>query len=412
MFWEKYTEEQKVPIKSWCKDIEEAAFKQALNLAKHNTTFSHVALMPDCHLGFGMPIGGVIACEEALIPNAVGVDIGCGMIAVETNFPASSLGHGEIKKIIKQVKNNIPVSEGHSHNKRQKWHGFNKYLEKLNKVKKPGWITEKVWSLAEKNLGSLGGGNHFIEIQESESGYVWVMIHSGSRNLGYKIAQHYHNLARKFCEKNNIDLPSSELAYFSSDNDLFEDYFRDMNFALDYAYENRKRILNSLKEVLSDNMKGIKFLQEINIHHNYAALETYKEKQLFIHRKGATSAKKNEVGIIPGSMGTPSYIVKGLGNELSFQSCSHGAGRRMGRREACRTLSVEECNKAMGNVVFEPWSKLKGGGSSKSKRKTRGASYDLSEAPLAYKDIEGVIEAQLDLIKPINKLYPIGVIKG
>ncbi|MBF0224425.1 MAG: RtcB family protein [Desulfobacterales bacterium] len=411
MHWEKFESNFKVPIKSWCNDIEDGAMQQAINLSKHPVVFHHVALMPDCHEGYGMPIGGVMACSNAVIPNAVGVDIGCGMGAVQTDFPEDSLQKDMIRRILNHLKKLIPVGEGHSHRSDQSWDGFEEYMDKYGDIDKsklaPSWYSKKVWDLAKKNLGSLGGGNHFIEIQAGNDGFVWLMIHSGSRNLGYIIANHYNETAKKLNQKSNISLPSKDLAFLSADSEEGVSYIRDMNFALNYAKENRRHIMENFKTAFYNEI-SCNFVKEINIHHNYAALENHFGRNIWLHRKGATSAKKGELGIIPGSMGTPSYIVEGLGNTESFMSCSHGSGRVMGRMDASRRLSKEECDKSMSGIVFDGWGKFKGFG----KKKHKGGSLDLSEAPQAYKNIENVIQSEIDLIHPLVKLKPLGVVKG
>lgn len=410
MEWIKETKEisskARVPIKSWCPNPETEALQQAYNLAEHPEVFSHVALMPDCHVGFGMPIGGVIACQKSVIPNAVGVDIGCGMGTFKTSLHEYDISDKSIiRAILETIKRHIPVGEGNSHSKKQSWEEFEKYLSSI-KGYLPGWLDGKGdgFELDRKNLGTLGGGNHFIEIQKDTDGNVWVMLHSGSRNLGYRIANYYHKIALSLNSKWNVQLPSKDLAYLPVDSEEGQNYLRDMKFALAYAAENRKRMLLKIKEILMDFFPNISFIEEINIHHNYANLEEHFGRKVWVHRKGATSARKGELGIIPGSMGTASYIVEGKGNPDSFQSCSHGAGRTMGRAEASKKLTVEEANKAMEGVVFDRWHKLGG-------KKNKG-QYDLSEAPQAYKDIDTVISQQLDLITPLVKLKPLGVVKG
>lgn len=408
MEWTKSDKTMRIPIKSWCAEIEGGALEQAVNLARHPKTIGHVALMPDCHVGYGMPIGGVIACDNAVIPNAVGVDIGCGMVAVPTNWPVGKLpGRSGIRELFNTIKQRVPVGEGHAHGHPQTWSGFEAYLDSVS-GKRPAWCTAHGWALDARNLGTLGGGNHFIELQRSDDGMVWLMIHSGSRNLGYRVAAHHHRLAQDLNERQRADLPSRDLAFLAADSEFGQDYIRDMQFALAYALENRKRMMVCFKEAISDILRGVEFLREVNIHHNFAACEEVGGRQLWVHRKGATSAKEGEQGIIPGSMGTASYIVEGLGNGESFQSCSHGAGRVMGRKEACRRLSVADCDKAMGDVVFDRWGRIRG-----RRGKHKGEKlWDLAEAPLAYKNIEKVIKAELDLVKPIVRLTPIGVVKG
>ena len=263
-----------------------------------------------------------------------------------------------------------------------------------------------MWELANRNLGTLGGGNHFIELQVSEpigddpGGKVWLMLHSGSRNLGYQIAKNYDKAAQELNAKWFSRLPSKELAFLPVEEVLGQSYIRDMNFALEYARENRGRMLESFQCAVMEVFPDVEFGRRVNIHHNYAALEKHFGKNVFVHRKGATSAKEGELGIIPGSMGTKSYIVKGKGNRDSFMSCSHGAGRTMGRMEYNKTHSVEDADKEMEGIVFHGWGT------------DRKGNPDISESPGAYKDIDAVIEAELDLIEPIVKLRPLGVVKG
>ena len=405
MEWIKDENKYKVHIKSWCSDVEGMAMSQAEDLAMHPCVFKHVALMPDCHPGYGMPIGGVIACKDAVIPNAVGVDIGCGMGAVKTSIRvADAEDRPTLRDVTNRIKELIPCGEGHSHKKPQKWQGMPRELDDFSDR---GWFSEHVKALAKKNLGSLGGGNHFIEIQAGDDGFVWLMIHSGSRHLGNKIAQYYNKVAVDLNTLWNADVPGKDLAFLPLDTEEGKAYIEDMNYALAYAKENRRRIMDNFMVAFSSVFTTAEFGQTVNIHHNYAALENHFGENVWIHRKGATSARKGEIGIIPGSMGTPSYIVEGLGNPDSFTSCSHGAGRVLGRNQASTRLTIEECDTAMGDIVYDRWSKLKGW-----KRKKGRATYDLGEAPQAYKDIDQVINAELDLIKPIVKLRPLGVVKG
>jgi tRNA-splicing ligase RtcB (3'-phosphate/5'-hydroxy nucleic acid ligase) len=409
----------RIPVKSWCGDMEKDAMQQAVDLANHPVTYGHVALMPDCHVGYGMPIGGVIACDNAVIPNAVGVDIGCGMGAVRTDVRTASIGgKSGIRMILDFIKERIPVGEGNAHKDERRWAGFDNYLKSLNTDEAgldfsdpalPGWMDSHAWKLAKKNLGTLGGGNHFIEMQEDEDGNLWLMLHSGSRNAGNRIATVYHKIAIDLDEKYNAAIPTKNLAFLPFDSKEGQDYIRDMQLAMLYARENRRLMMEVFKEAVSAFIPDAVFTGEINIHHNYANLENHFGRNLWIHRKGATSAGKDEMGIIPGSMGTYSYIVKGLGNPESFMSCSHGAGRTLSRTEANRRLTVEECDRAMGGVVYDRWHKAKKFGGRKEKS---SGQYDLSESPLAYKNIDEVIRAELDLVNPVVKLKPIGVLKG
>lgn len=403
MKWMQSGDATRLPVKSWCQNVDPQALMQAYNLANHPAVAHHVALMPDCHVEYGMPIGGVIAAKDALIPNAVGVDIGCGMVAVETDLPAEHFRDmRERRAFIERVKARTPVGEGHSHGSLQKWAGFERFCDEH-----PEAASHWPSVLDRQNLGSLGGGNHFIELQVSDEGFIWLMIHSGSRNLGQRVASHYHAEARRVNEQCRVALPDADLAFLPCYSKAGQGYLRDMTFALAYAQENRRRMMAVCKETLLDLAGPTAFVREVNIHHNYAALESHFGRDFFIHRKGATRARLDEIGIIPGSMGTPSYIVRGLGNPDSFMSCSHGAGRAMGRSEANRQLTEDACNRAMAGVAFDRW------GKARSKwNKKRGAAVDLSEAPQAYKDIESVIEAERDLIEPLVKLRPLAVVKG
>ena len=411
MKWEKFEADYSVPVKSWCENCEEGAVKQAGNLAKHPAVFNHVALMPDAHQGYGMPIGGVIACEDAVIPAAVGVDIGCGMVATETDIPAERFADMSFRRAFQEkLKERIPVGEGVSHRVTQTWEGFEEYMAN-NSVRSNLWPSK----LDRMNLGTLGGGNHFIELQKStaldgsgdfEGGAkVWLMIHSGSRNLGKRIEEHYHKIANRLCTRFHVPLADPNLAFLPLAEQDGHNYFTDMLFALRYAKENRRRMMEAMKETVAEFVPEVNFIRTVDIHHNYAASEEHFGKKVIVHRKGATSAKLDEIGIIPGSMGTASYIVRGLGNPDSFMSCSHGAGRKMSRIAASTTLTVEECDRAMDGIVCERWHKYKGFGKAKGR-------LDLSEAPQAYKDIEDVIASERDLVEPLVRLVPLASLKG
>lgn len=390
MKWVRKDDHQRIAIKSWCDPIDDNALAQAVNLSRHPAAVKHVALMPDCHLGMGMPIGGVIACQDAVIPNAVGVDIGCGMAAVKTDLPSEEITTDQIKAVMGRIRKAIPVGFKH-HSKPQAWDRWKDAPDIP--------IVQKEIKRAKNQLGTLGGGNHFVEIQAGDDGAVWLMIHSGSRNFGKKIADLYHGKSKALCRQWHADLPSEDLAFLPTNTPEAEAYVAAMTYALDFAAENRRLMMERAKACLQEVM-ACGFEDEVNIHHNFAALENHFGRNLWVHRKGATAARAGQKGIIPGSMGTPSYIVEGLGNPESFMSCSHGAGRTMGRKQASRTLTQEVCDNAMQGIVFGRWNK------------DRQGRLDFGEAPQAYKNIDSVIEAQLDLIKPQVKLRPLGVIKG
>jgi tRNA-splicing ligase RtcB len=383
-------DDQRVTIKSWCEPIEDGAMAQAADLSRLPFLHRHIALMPDCHQGYGMPIGGVIACKDVIIPNAVGLDIGCGMAAVQTDAPVSEIETSHVNEIIGLVRQTIPVGFKH-HQDDQYWPGFDNAPDIQ--------VVQQQLKSARKQIGTLGGGNHFIEIQRGDDGFVWLMLHSGSRNFGYKIAKEYNDRAVKKCERWHSDIPNKDLAFLPICSRDAQEYISAMNYAMRFALANRSCMMERFEDAAHEVL-GCSIGDRINIHHNFAALENHFGKNVWVHRKGATMARKGQTGIIPGSMGTPSYIVDCLGNPESFMSCSHGAGRTMGRAAASRNLSVEDCDKAMEGVVFGRWGK------------DRKGRVDLGEAPGAYKDIESVIEAELDLVRPVVKLWPLGVVKG
>jgi tRNA-splicing ligase RtcB len=384
----------RIPILSWCPSIEQAALLQVRNLAEHPMVFHHVAIMPDCHVGFGMPVGGVIACEEAIIPNAIGVDIGCGMAAARTSIPAGSLSRDAVAKILAAMAERIPVGEG---NARKDPCRFPESLLL------PGWLDRRGSDLAFRNLGTLGGGNHFIEVQSGSDGRTWLMVHTGSRNLGLRIARHHNEIAIRMQKRTGTAPP--DLAFLPADTDEGRLYITEMGTALEYAAENRRLVMRDVMTAFEEAAGASEFDRSISIHHNYASLEEHFGRKVWIHRKGATSAFREQPGIVPGSMGTASYIVRGLGNPGSFTSCAHGAGRRMGRREAARRLTAEGCREAMGEVVY-------GTGVSGMRTRGFGPGLDISEAPQAYKDIEEVMSCQADLVRPEVRLLPLGVLKG
>jgi tRNA-splicing ligase RtcB len=385
---------ERVPIKMWLDEVEEGAMEQAKNLANLPFAFSHIVILPDCHQGYGMPIGGVLATEEIVIPNAVGVDIGCGMSAVRTSV--KEIEKEEIKEILSGIRSLIPLGFNH-HKKAQDENlmpaaGDNVAIDNLP-------VVSQEYQNALRQVGTLGGGNHFIEIQRGSDGFIWLMVHSGSRNIGKKVADHYNRLAITLNEKWNTGLSKSkQLAYLPLSTEEGHTYWNEMNYCLNFAFANRKLMMTRIKMVCQDIKAGnISFDPMINIAHNYASRETHFDTDVIIHRKGATQARKEQIGIIPGSQGTKSYIVKGKGNPESFESCSHGAGRVMGRKQAQRQLDLKKEIKFLENrnVIH-------------SIRTVR----DLDEAPSAYKRIETVMKNQRDLVETVVELTPLAVIKG
>ena len=389
---------EKIPVKLWLDDIEEGALSQALNLANLPFAFKHVAIMPDAHQGYGMPIGGVLATKNAIIPNAVGVDIGCGMCAVRTSL--TEIGNQELRLILgntdrdrDSVKSKIPVGFKH-HKKNQPRTLMPDFHWNFSKHS----IVEQEYEAALKQLGTLGGGNHFIEIQKGSDGFVWIMIHSGSRNIGLKVASHYNKLAARLNEQWKCRIPAKwQLAHFPLETMEAQAYLTEMQFCVDFAFANRSLMMDRVKESIVSIKGDIYFDEMINIAHNYAAEEVHFNDQVIVHRKGATQAKKGQTGIIPGSQGAASYIVHGKGNKESFESCSHGAGRRMGRKQAQRSLNLKTEQK-----------KLNCQGILHNLNSVR----DLDEAAGAYKDIRTVMENQTDLVDIWVELHPLAVLKG
>lgn len=380
-------------MKMWTTDIDDKAREQIENLAALPFIHHHIAIMPDCHGGVGMPIGGVLACCDAVIPNAVGVDIGCGMCAVKTGWKVEKITADVLRKqIMRGIRKRIPLGMDH-HKERQD----ESYMPQGHDIDRLHVVKAQYIS-AQRQVGTLGGGNHFIELQRDEEGFLWIMIHSGSRNLGKQVGDHYNKLAASLNERwHSVVKPELRLPFLPLKTQEFNDYWVEMQYCVDFALCNRRLMMERIQEVIADALPGIEFEPMINIAHNYAAWENHFGKNVIVHRKGATLASEGVVGIIPGSQGTSSYIVEGLGNPDSFNSCSHGAGRLMSRTAAVNTLSLEDEVK-----------KLEDQGIVHAIRSKR----DLEEAAGAYKDIDQVIALEADLVRVKTKLRPVAVIKG
>ena len=380
-------------MKMWTTDIDDKAREQIENLAALPFIHHHIAIMPDCHGGMGMPIGGVLACCDAVIPNAVGVDIGCGMCAVKTGWKVEKITADVLRKqIMRGIRKRIPLGMDH-HKERQD----ESYMPQGHDIDRLHVVKAQYIS-AQRQVGTLGGGNHFIELQRDEEGFLWIMIHSGSRNLGKQVGDHYNKLAASLNERwHSVVKPELRLPFLPLKTQEFNDYWVEMQYCVDFALCNRRLMMERIQEVIADALPGIEFEPMINIAHNYAAWEKHFGENVIVHRKGATLAREGVVGIIPGSQGTSSYIVEGLGNPDSFNSCSHGAGRLMSRTAAVNTLSLEDEVK-----------KLEDQGIVHAIRSKR----DLEEAAGAYKDIDQVIALEADLVRVKTKLRPVAVIKG
>ena len=380
----------RVPLKMWLEDIEDSAMAQACDLAMLPFAYHHVALMPDAHTGLGMPIGGVLATNGVVVPNAVGVDIGCGMCAIQTNIDISVFDRRELVSVANDIRNTIPFGFDHQKDPQPEElmpQGYD--IESMPEVK-------GLYLAARHQLGTLGGGNHFIELQKDADNKLWIMIHSGSRNFGKEIAERYGKKAKQLCDWFYSDVTPG-LEFLPIQIPTAKDYWNAMNYCVDFALCNRKLMMTRICEILEKHVPSITFEPMINIAHNYAAWEHHFGQDVIVHRKGATRARKGEIGIIPGSMGTSSFIVEGLGNPDSFESCSHGAGRVMGRRDACRRLDLKDQQHIMDSQNIVHFMK---------------DARQLDEAPGAYKDIKTVMNNQTDLVRPIHQLWPIMVLKG
>lgn len=378
---------ERIPIKLWLDDLETGALQQAKDLANLSIAFRHIAIMPDAHQGYGMPIGGVLATKDAIVPNAVGVDIGCGMCSLKTN--KKHVEQDGLKKIMGIIRQTIPV--GFKHHKQKQDESWMPPLQDNLP------IVSQEYEKAIYQIGTLGGGNHFIEIQKGTDGYIWIMVHSGSRNIGYTVAEHYHKKAVAENKKRTKNVPPKDLSYFERGTEGYEDYFNEMNYCIEFALQSRKLMMERIKNAFSEVLSEVKFSNFINKPHNFAAWETHFDNNLIVHRKGATRAEEGEWGMIPGSQGTSSFLVKGKGNPLSFKSCSHGAGRTMSRNQARRSLNLKE-----------ETARLKELGVLHALRHKR----DLDEAPGSYKDIQKVMALQEDLVDIQVELTPMAVIKA
>lgn len=372
---------------SWAPDIEPQAMEQAERSSRLPFIHGHVALMPDAHWGMGATVGSVIPTKGAVIPAAVGVDIGCGMIASRLNISSASLPD-DLADLHRGITAAVPagVGQGHDVGRELQAHAataaWAKYGDTLEQT-------------AAKQLGSLGSGNHFVEVCLDECDQVWVVLHSGSRGVGNKLASVHIDIAKGLMRQWFINLEDSDLAYLVQGTAEFSDYIRDMTWAQHYAMENRRLMMAATLKAFESFMGGSLAADEtINCHHNFTQMEHHQGQDVWLTRKGAIKAADGDRGVIPGSMGTRSYIVSGLGNTASYCSCSHGAGRRLGRKEAKRQLTVESLNEAMAGITWN------------------GGDALLDEHPLAYKDIDQVMENQRDLVTIDHTLHQILNYKG
>ncbi|VAW72861.1 RNA-2',3'-PO4:RNA-5'-OH ligase [hydrothermal vent metagenome] len=387
-----------VPVKVFTNDIDHLAMQQLINISQLPIIHSHVAAMPDVHVGRGATVGSVIPTYKAIIPAAVGVDIGCGMNAVRLSLKAKDLPDN-LRKVRMEIEAAVPVGfEMHKVDRardstiRALSTGLHDVLARSPKVLSGQKRSHQTWI---RQLGSLGGGNHFIEICVDENEDVWVMLHSGSRGVGNTMGQYFINLAKKDALRNNLRLPDKDLAYFEEGAEHFEQYVQAVNWAQDYAMANRREMMYLIVKVLKKQFPDFHLTKEaINCHHNYVTKENHFDASVYVTRKGAISAREGELGIIPGSMGARSYIVRGLGNKESFCSCAHGAGRRMSRTAARKKFLRADMEQQTKGIEC---------------RKDSGV---IDEIPAAYKDIDEVMENQNDLVEIVHTLHQVVCIKG
>lgn len=381
------------PILSWAShELGSEEYRMARNVASLPFVYKHVALMPDVHLGKGALVGSVIATKDTIIPAAVGVDIGCGMAALKMPFSGDKL-EGKLKQIRLEIEQQIPVgfAENDSAEKAvTNWQGWRDFKDLHSGV-------QHLEGKALKQLGSLGGGNHFIEVCLDTENQVWLMLHSGSRHIGNQLAQCHINTAKNLAKLSETKLPDPDLAFFVSGTPEFQAYWRDLQWAQDYARYNRDVMLSRFKRIVEKYVTGgkpTKPLITVNCHHNYAEKEQHYGEDVYITRKGAVRAREEDYGIIPGSMGAKSFIVKGKGNHESFCSCSHGAGRLLSRSKAKLQFTLDDLITQTKGVEC---------------RKDTGI---IDEIPSAYKPIEEVMAQQSDLVEVVATLKQIICVKG
>ncbi|MEP0174456.1 MAG: RtcB family protein [Paraglaciecola sp.] len=397
--------EGRATIKAWTKGVpfEEQAQQQLNNIAAMPLVHSHIAVMPDVHLGKGATIGSVIPSVDAVIPAAVGVDIGCGMVATKTTLTANQLPDN-LSAIRHAFEAAVPHGRTSSRGKRDRgaWHNIPEVVSKewLKLQLRFERICEKHPAIKKSNhvnhLGTMGTGNHFLELCLDENDAVWIMLHSGSRGVGNRIGTYFIELAKKEMQRHQINLPDMDLAYLEEGSEYFHDYVEAVEWAQDFAAKNREIMMFNSIAALRKQLPVEFSTAElaVNCHHNYISRERHFGKDCYVTRKGAVRAEKGEMGIIPGSMGARSFIVRGLGNPESFNSCSHGAGRVMSRTKAKKVYNVDDQIAATQGV------------------ECRKDASVIDEIPHAYKDIEKVMEAQKDLVEVVYTLKQIVCVKG
>ena len=387
--------DQRLPVKIWTDDIDYNTQAQLIRVANLPFVFKHVAAMPDVHLGKGATVGSVIATDKAIIPAAVGVDIGCGMNAVRLSLKAKDLPDN-LKAIRSGIESVVPLGAGGKHLNPQIAGGHDIAMRLSGIFEKHPKLSKRIrYDAFARQLGTLGSGNHFIELCLDENQDVWIMLHSGSRGIGNKIGMYFIEIAKREMERWMIHLPDKDLAYLCEGSEHYDDYIEAVSWGQDYAALNRTHMMNAVMLELRKYLPAFSVTQEaINCHHNYVEKENHFGKNVWITRKGAIRARTNDLGIIPGSMGDKSFIVRGKGETESFCSCSHGAGRRLSRTAAAKTYSVSDLVSATEGIEC---------------RKDKGV---IDEIPMAYKPIDTVMDNQTDLVDIVHILRQIVNIKG
>ena len=387
-----------VPVKVYTGEIEPAARQQLVNISRLPIVHHHVAAMPDVHLGIGATVGSVIPTKRAIIPAAVGVDIGCGMMAARTSLTANELDETSLKKVFGQLSRDVPVGFGQHGDRDVRSDAAKEFQKPLRKImQKHSGIGKRVGKNSSwvHQLGTLGGGNHFIEVCLDEEKRVWAMLHSGSRGIGNAIGSYFIELAKNDSLKNNVHLPDADLAYFPEGAQHFDDYVEAVGWAQDYARANREEMMALTLEAMRRHLPSFNVTGgAVNCHHNYVEREEHFGERVWLTRKGAIRAGAGELGIIPGSMGTRSYIVRGKGSAESFDSCAHGAGRVMSRNAAQKRFNIQDLIQQTEGVVC---------------RKDKGV---IDEIPGAYKPIDEVMANQSDLVEVVHTLKQVLCVKG
>ncbi len=387
-----------VPVKVFTDDLEESARRQLINISKLPIIHHHVAAMPDVHAGIGATVGTVIATKRAVIPAAVGVDIGCGMIAARTSLNAGQLEEKTLRRLFDQISRDVPVGRDQHKDGREIAHAAAPFRKELKSIMESHPQLSKRFKRTAnwaQQMGTLGGGNHFIEVCVDESNGVWAMLHSGSRGIGNAIGSYFIELARRDMEGEIANLPDRDLAYFREGSAHFDEYVRAVHWAQEYAAANRQAMMDIVLAAMRRLLPPFDVMSEaVNCHHNYVEREQHYGENVWITRKGAIRAGLGELGIIPGSMGAKSYIVRGRGSAESFESCAHGAGRRMSRTAAQKKFTAADLAQQTEGIIC---------------RKDSGV---VDEIPAAYKPIEEVMDNQRDLVEVVHTLKQVLCVKG